>query len=479
MQHAAWLGAALLVAAGPAPAPRDFAVKEEQITFTNGEVKLVGTLLLPASDRPVPAVVFVHGASYHERDDNRIEAEHFARRGIAALIYDKRGCGASGGDWTRASEFDLAGDALAAVRLLNNRPAIDAHHLGLWGMSQGASLIVLAAPSPDVAFLVAVSGCMWFEEQMYYYRENLFAKYELPDSLLDVANKTSLVRNDLGRRIRDGLPAPASWREQCAFDTYHDYRRDWAKVKQPVLAVYGEHDQAVPVAESVRGLKEALTEGGNPDWTIRIYQDAGHTLEQTTTGELFAEWRGYVPGFLDDVTNWILERATVQRRTGGGVQGDVPAATLRYQAARYDTWYWYGNSLVQLPLLVGFFIVFLVGTVRGSVGLWRRRPLTAAAPPWDVKLLAGVLCLLNLALLVALVLLGLALGDQRRPECWPTFLWLPAGGSLSVALTVLLLARLVLHWRRRGIRLRRAAFAVALGLFLPFLLYWNLVGTRF
>jgi pimeloyl-ACP methyl ester carboxylesterase len=97
--------------AGPAP-------REEEVAFANGEVRLAGTLLLPHAGKPVPAVVFVHGAAYHDRRDNREEAEYFARRGIAALVYDKRGCGASSGDWATASQFELADDALAAVLLL-------------------------------------------------------------------------------------------------------------------------------------------------------------------------------------------------------------------------------------------------------------------------------------------------------------------------------------------------------------------------
>src|SRR5262249_55498938 len=145
---------------GPAP-------REEAVVFHNGAVRLAGTLLLPRTDKPVPAVVFVHGAAYHDREDNREEAEFFARRGIAALIYDKRGCGASTGDWTAASQFDLAEDALAAIRLLKGRPEIDKRHLGLWGMSQGAGVIPLAAVrSPDIAFLIAVSGCLSFDRQM-------------------------------------------------------------------------------------------------------------------------------------------------------------------------------------------------------------------------------------------------------------------------------------------------------------------------
>jgi uncharacterized protein len=137
-----WLVTLLVCFGGRCPGPlrADFgqehlysgpARRDAEVAFANGEVRLAGTLLLPRADKPIPAVVFVHGAAYHERGDNLEEAEYFARHGIAALVYDKRGCGASTGDWTTASQFDLAEDALTGVRLLTERPEIDSRHIGL------------------------------------------------------------------------------------------------------------------------------------------------------------------------------------------------------------------------------------------------------------------------------------------------------------------------------------------------------------
>jgi len=71
--------------------------EEQRVAFYNGDVKLAGSLLLPVRDGPVPAVVFVHGAGRQTREPYREAGEFFASRGIAALIYDKRGVGESGG----------------------------------------------------------------------------------------------------------------------------------------------------------------------------------------------------------------------------------------------------------------------------------------------------------------------------------------------------------------------------------------------
>lgn len=71
--------------------------EEHSVEFHNKAVKLAGSLLLPNSEAPVPAVVFVHGAGRHTRESLREVGEFFATNGIAALIYDKRGAGQSSG----------------------------------------------------------------------------------------------------------------------------------------------------------------------------------------------------------------------------------------------------------------------------------------------------------------------------------------------------------------------------------------------
>jgi hypothetical protein len=98
-------------------------------------------------------------------------------------------------------------------------------------------------------------------------------------------------------------------------------------------------------------------------------------------------------------------------------------------------------------------------------------------------MLAVVLCWLNLLLLAGLVVLAVELGDPRQPTCPALLRGLPLGGLLSAALTGALL--IVRVRRRRGDgrppegRWRGAILPLAAVLFLPFLVYWNLLGLPF
>ena len=93
----------------------------EEISFRSGNVTLRGTLILPQTKGPHPVVIFVHPAGPRSRQGLFTWAEFFALHGVAGLTYDKRGVGASSGDWMRSSFQDLAGDALAALRLAQER----------------------------------------------------------------------------------------------------------------------------------------------------------------------------------------------------------------------------------------------------------------------------------------------------------------------------------------------------------------------
>jgi len=147
--------------------------RQEEVRFQNGEVTLAGTLYVPSGTDPHPAVIFIHGSGDDSRETYRYYADILARRGIAVLIYDKRGVGASRGSW-RASPFSaLADDALAGVNFLKGHMAIDATRIGAWGGSEGAIIAPwVATRSADVAFVVMQSATgVTFAQQNLYQNE--------------------------------------------------------------------------------------------------------------------------------------------------------------------------------------------------------------------------------------------------------------------------------------------------------------------
>src|SRR5512133_149771 len=98
---------------------------EEEVVFENekDDVWLAGTLSLPFSNGPFPAVVLSTGAGPQDRDESvfghkpfLVLAHHLTKLGIAVLRVDDRGVGKSTGNFNQATSEDFASDALAGVK---------------------------------------------------------------------------------------------------------------------------------------------------------------------------------------------------------------------------------------------------------------------------------------------------------------------------------------------------------------------------
>ena len=133
--------------------------RHEDVGFSNGEIRLAGTLMSPATAGKHPAIILVHGSGAENREYMLPWARFLIRRGMAVLGYDKRGVGASTGDWNTASFDDLAGDVVAAFEYLKTRSDIDRTQIGVLGISQAGWIMPLAAVrAKDLAFLISISG---------------------------------------------------------------------------------------------------------------------------------------------------------------------------------------------------------------------------------------------------------------------------------------------------------------------------------
>src|SRR5690606_24292240 len=81
--------------------------------FEGSGVTLAGRLTLPPGDAPVPLVVLVHGAERTSALERYSLQREFASAGIGVFAYDKRGTGASEGNYTQ-DYLTLAIDAIHA-----------------------------------------------------------------------------------------------------------------------------------------------------------------------------------------------------------------------------------------------------------------------------------------------------------------------------------------------------------------------------
>jgi pimeloyl-ACP methyl ester carboxylesterase len=324
---------------------------EEKVTFRNGDVTLAGTLLNPRAKGPHPAVVMLHGSGAQDRNGYlsvmRFAADHFARHGIAALIYDKRGVGASKGNWATATFDDMASDAVAALRLLQRRKDIKPDQVGMWGSSQAGWVMAKATSlSKEIAFIISVSagGSGYTPAQQNSYnletemRANGFKQDEINQALTalnlfyDVVRKgeggngekldTAVRQAQQNVRLKDWLPPLSSeidWKKRdqwfLALDIDFDPVPLWGKYDGPVLGIFGELDASTPVRQVMPIFERALASRRNKSYAIKLFPKAHHLLLEAETGSdsELERLQRYVPGYFDAMTDWLVQRLKMKR----------------------------------------------------------------------------------------------------------------------------------------------------------------------
>jgi uncharacterized protein len=314
------------------------ALQHEDVRFSSSEHTLAGVLTLPAHPGPHPAVVII---GYEPRDVYLELAHLFASAGIATLRYDRRGSGASSGDWRQMTFEMQADDAVASVHFLQRHAAIDPAQVGLWGLSQTGWIAPLAASrSRDIAFVIPVSGPGVSVEQQELYRIGQWIRtdgYPEQDILEAIAYMTRLydvLRNGSGwdllapsiQQARQSVWAsyvilPSSF-EEMQHDTHWQWIRRilgydpvpaLTQVSCPVLAIFGGLDSVVPAEQSAAIWEQALCRGGNTDYTIKVFPNGNHGIWAATTGGM-NEWsclKGHVPDYYQTMIEWVRQRVTI------------------------------------------------------------------------------------------------------------------------------------------------------------------------
>ena len=103
-----------------------------------------------------PVVVMAHGLSGTRRDRLGPFAERFAAAGFAALVFDHRGFGDSGGEPDLFDPARQLRDWRAAISFARSLPGIDASKVATFGSSMGGGN-ALAAAAEDSVVVAAIS----------------------------------------------------------------------------------------------------------------------------------------------------------------------------------------------------------------------------------------------------------------------------------------------------------------------------------
>ncbi|MEU4833598.1 alpha/beta hydrolase [Streptosporangium sp. NPDC023615] len=332
-------------------------MRDVDMTVTaDDELSLAGTLTLPAGPGPHPAVLLLHGSGRLDRDANtgrlRMElgpplATALAKDGIATLRYDRRGVGATSGDWRATGFTDNRRDAAAALRALAGRPGIRADAIGLVGHSEGAVHAMSLGTHPGVGAVVLLAGFARPGEDALRRQAERIAR-GLPAPLRPLLPVLRALAARHLARIRAssadvarfaGMPMNARWMREMLD---HDPRPDLANIRVPVLAITGGKDIQVDPADldEIRRLVPGEVEVQRiPDLTHLLRRDLGRPSVRSYPRLLR---QPVDAGLLVRVTGWLARRL---RETSGKSDEDREKPSASGREAPGET----ENSLVKSP----------------------------------------------------------------------------------------------------------------------------------
>ena len=294
----------------------------EEVSFTNGDAVLKGTLTKPQGfSRKTLVLLMVTGSGLQNRDEEIYEhkpfaviADALARQGIATLRYDDRGFGESTGDVVNMTTEDLKNDALAGITLL--RKQFD--KVGIIGHSEGGTIGLMLAAEQKVDFVVSLAGNVvsgektlleqnqWTLQQAGYSQDVVERYLQALESLFD-----ELKAGRIPQLSSQGLPTELERNLQAVkvqgstpYMRYFlglDISGSLSKITCPVLALNGTKDRQVNSEENLALLRNKLS--GKKE--ILAIEGVNHLFQHCKTGDA-SEYKDIEETFAPEALNSIL-----------------------------------------------------------------------------------------------------------------------------------------------------------------------------
>ena len=320
---------------------KPIAFRETPATFNSVGTKLSGVLIEPPNADPKRSlVVMVHGS---ERNSpiGGVYGYAMAAQGISVFVYDKRGTGASEGEYTQNFEL-LAADAAHALDQARSMTTGRAGRAGFFGGSQGGWVAPRAATLTKADFVAVGFGLVAspIEED----REQLVSEVraagqgdeavQLVNRLSSATGKLLLSNFTVGYDELDAVRrdmAGEAWAATIAgehsgsmlrmsndelrrvgrarFDNLeliwdYDALAALKKLDAPLLWVLAGEDREAPI-ETTRGALLGLAKGGKPV-DVYLFPDTDHGMfEFRTNADGSRSGTRITDGYLKLLGDWI------------------------------------------------------------------------------------------------------------------------------------------------------------------------------
>ncbi len=291
--------------------------------FESNGLKLSCAMWIPKKPKG-KGIFFVTSSQGTDRKGSNAEALYFVKSGYHVFHYDKRGTGASEGNWWSASIEELSSDDIAAVRFFAENAQLDLADIGITGSSQGGIKVpYILSKLPDLGFGISVScpGGTLLESDLNFW------KNQNRNNISDDFEVASLVQKKALECISGIISYEELQKELKAYQQADWYQYLWlpeendpkdvklnfsglpyfSKVSQPILVIQGLSDEIIPL-DSYLIIKEALISSGNDHYQINTLKNTTHSM--TYIDEDFPYFQKLNPEYLTVMRSWLDKIST-------------------------------------------------------------------------------------------------------------------------------------------------------------------------
>ena len=332
-----------------------FNYKIEEVKFKNEKANhtLAGTLTIPESEGPFPAVILISGSGAQNRNEEIfghkpffVIADYLTKRGIAVLRYDDQGVGASGGSQMNTTSEDFSFDAEAAFKFLKSDSRINLDAIGFAGHSEGGLIApMVISRNPEVGFFISLAGPALIGSEILLLQSkalgianggtteiiqkeldqnkalfeilssennNVKAKEQMKATILASLKNDDKSQEEIEKEVKafdQGFPLVViNWMRYYVKTDPADFLY---KIKCPVLVLNGDKDLQVVSKENLKAYEVIFKDTGLNDFKLVALKNHNHLFQNCNTG-LPSEYskieQSFSPEALEIMALWIEER---------------------------------------------------------------------------------------------------------------------------------------------------------------------------
>lgn len=318
---------------------------EVPFKFDYDGISYDGVVRYPTGTKPKHLVIIIpgHGQTDFVKGNEYGELRSFfTDQGFAVGVWDKAGCGNSGGTYDHGQSVESsAKEAIAAIAALRRKGIRGSQSIGLWGISRAGWICpLIIEKDPSIAFWISVSGTGRLGNNRYMLEANLRAEGRSEAQISKIMKEWDFYRKALVfggvtyAEFEQGIQT--LWQdpyfnsnnialtEDIFLGTQQYFQNNGLKydkktgqaimldhlpqilnkMRCPVLAILGKKDTQIDWQETISLYTKAI----HPNLLTTItFTHGNHTLHQSKTGAISENTENgtLVNGYYNGMASWL------------------------------------------------------------------------------------------------------------------------------------------------------------------------------